>query len=444
MAKILTFKGGIHPDYRKEISMSEPVREVPLPERVVVPLSQHIGAPDIPVVNKGDVVSEGDVIGRSESFISALVHSPICGKVTDIKKAFHPSLGPSMSVFIERDEKAAPRRYEYKNDPASVSPEDIVEKVHLAGIVGMGGAAFPSHVKFSVPEGRSIDTLIANGAECEPYLTCDQVLMTRKTNEILSGIRLAEKVLRPERIFVAVEDNKKAAVFALEKAVKEMASGGARISVVTLKTKYPQGGEKQIIKALTGREVPPGKLPSDVGCMVHNVGTFNAIYEAVVMEKPLLERVVTVSGDCVSRPGNYTIRVGTLIEDLIELCGIKMTAEPRKILVGGPMMGIAQTGISVPVLKNTSGILFLSDKAAPLYDERQCIRCAKCVDVCPMRLFPTDMMRNVKKENWDNMEDLYISDCMECGSCTYICPARIPLVQYIKEGKAVVSRKKRS
>ncbi len=348
-----------------------------------------------------------------------------------------------MSIFIERDETIPTRVYEKKNDPDRLSSVEIIEKVKLAGIVGMGGAAFPTHVKLSVPEGKKIDTFIVNGAECEPYLTCDQVLMTQKTKEILLGIKIVQKVLKPGRTFIAVEDNKKAAVFAFEKAIKKMGIEGG-ISVITLKTKYPQGGEKQLINATTGREVPPGKLPIDVGCMVQNVGTMNAVYEAVVMEKPLIERMVTVSGDCVSRSGNYLVRIGTSIEDLMGLCGIEIKTEPAKVIVGGPMMGISQTGMTAPILKNTSGILFLSGKPAKVHDEQKCIRCAKCVDVCPMNLSPTDIMRNVKKENWDKAQELCISDCMECGSCTYICPARIPLVQYVKEGKSAILRMKKA
>jgi Na+-translocating ferredoxin:NAD+ oxidoreductase subunit C len=444
MSRSLTFKGGIHPEYCKERSICEPLREAPLPKTVILPLSQHIGAPNIPVVKKGDVVEEGDVVGKSDSFISSPVHSPVSGKVLDIKKAFHPALGPIMSVFIERDETKPPRSYEIKNKLEDLSSGEIIEKVRSAGTVGMGGAAFPTHVKLSVPAGKKIDTLIINGAECEPYLTCDQVLMEKKTKEILLGVFIAKRILSPDRIFISVEDNKKADVLAFQKALKEL--GGdilPGISVVTLKTKYPQGGEKQLIKAITGREVPPGKLPLDVGCMVQNVGTMNAIYEAVIMEKPLIERIVTVSGDCVSRCGNYVARVGTTIKDLVELCGIEFRKDPYKIIVGGPMMGVSQTGMDSPILKNTSGILFLSDKVAGTYGEQNCIRCAKCVDVCPMMLAPTDIMRNVKKEKWDKAKELNISDCMECGSCSYVCPARIPLVQYIKEGKTVLSRMKR-
>ncbi len=444
MSKILTFRGGIHPGCRKDMSLGEALREVPLPKVAVVPLSQHIGAPNLPLVKKGDTVAEGDVIGRSESFVSAAVHSPVSGKVADIKKAPHPSLGQAMSVFIERDDLSGKKEYSVKNDIERLSPADIIEKIKLAGVVGMGGAAFPTHVKLSVPAGKNIDTLIVNGAECEPYLTCDQALMSLKTKEIIAGIALVQKVLRPVRTFIALEDNKKEAAFAFEKAVKAQSrilSG--EVSVVLLKTKYPQGGEKQLIKAITSREVPPGKLPLDIGCMVQNAGTMNAVYEAAAMDKPLIERLVTVSGDCVAKPGNYLARVGTTVEELVSMCAIEIKTEPFKVIFGGPMMGVSQTGMLSPVLKNTSGILFLSRKAAGHHTEQNCIRCAKCVDVCPMRLAPTDIMRNVKKENWAALSEFYVSDCMECGACAYICPSRIPLVHYIKEGKAVIARMKR-
>jgi Na+-translocating ferredoxin:NAD+ oxidoreductase subunit C len=441
--KPLSFRGGIHPQYRKDISIREPLREAPLPKVAIVPLSQHIGAPNKAIVKKGDPVEEGQTIGTSESFISSPVHAPVFGKVVDVKKAFHPALGGAEAVFIETDEARENRRYSEK-DIESLSPKEIIEKVRDAGVVGMGGASFPTHVKLSVPEGKKIDTLIVNGAECEPYLTCDHVLMTRKTREILLGIELVIRVLSPKRTVIAIEDNKKAAIFAFQKAIKDTKGGViSAIEVVSLKTKYPQGGEKQLINAIAGMEVPPGKLPLDIGCLVQNVGTINAVYEAIYLGKPLIERIVTISGGCVNRPGNYLIRVGTTIKDIVEHCGIELEREPKKIIMGGPMMGIAQPHMESPVLKNTSGILFLSDKVIKDYEEQQCIRCAKCVDVCPVNLVPTDIARNVKKENWDRMEQLRITDCMECGSCTYVCPARIPLVQYIKDGKSVYARMKR-
>lgn len=439
----LTFPGGVHPPYSKGISIREPLREAPLPTTAIVPLSQHIGRPNEPVVKKGDYVEEGQLLGSTSAFISAPVHSPIFGTVKEIRKAFHPGLGPVMSVVIERDKEKHPKQYTGKDvDIDSASAEELVQKVKDAGIVGMGGAAFPTHVKLSVPEGKKIENLIINGAECEPFLTCDHVVMTRKTQEILKGIEVLIKILNPERTYIGIEDNKKAAFFAFQKAIKKATRKAvSQIQLVSLHTKYPQGGEKQLIKAISKREVPPGKLPLDIGFLVQNVGTVNAIYEAVYMDKPLIERVVTISGDCINRPGNYLIRVGATIKDIVEQYGIELYRDPKKIIVGGPMMGFAQPIMEVSVLKSTSGILFLSDNYVKDYPEEQCIKCAKCVDVCPVRLLPTEIMKNVKNGNWDEVEELCAPDCMECGACAYSCPARIPLVQYIKEGKAVLLRK---
>ena len=442
--KSFTFKGGIHPSYFKDISIREPLREAPLPKVAVVPLSQHIGAPNEPVVKKGDEVEEGELIGKSDSFVSAPVHSPVYGKVIDVKKSFNPTLGPTMSVFIERDEGKESKKYP-EQDVESFSGEELIGKIKDAGVVGMGGAAFPTHVKLSVPEGKKIDTLIINGAECEPYLTCDHVLMTRRTVEILKGIEILIKVIQPEATYIADEDNKKAAIFAFQKTIRESTHKHlADIKVVSLKTKYPQGGEKQLIHAITGREVPPGGLPLDIGCIVQNVGTAKAVYDAGYFNKPLIERIVTVSGDCINRPGNYHMRIGATIKDIVEQYGIELAKDPKKVIVGGPMMGFAQPHMDVPVLKSTSGILFLSEAAAKDLEEKICIKCAKCVDVCPVNLLPTEIMKNVKREKWGKMEELYVSDCMECGACSYICPARIPLVHYIKEGKVVEAKKQRS
>ncbi len=437
--KSLSFRGGVHPQYHKDISVREPLREAPLPHIAVIPLSQHIGAPNEPLVKKGDQVEEGQALGTSSSFISSPVHSPVYGKVIDVKKAFHFSLGPTLSVFIEKDKEKGPKKY-VKQDIEGLSPQELIEKVKSAGIVGMGGAAFPTHVKLTVPKGKKIETLVINGAECEPYLTCDHVLMTRKTQEILRGIELVIRMLQPKNTYIAIEDNKKAALFAFQKAIKDTTHRDlSRIRIIPLRTKYPQGGEKQILTAVSGREVPPGKLPLDIGFLVQNVGTVHAIYEAVYFNKPLIERIVTISGDCLNRPGNYLVRVGATISDIIEQYGVELYRSPKKVIVGGPMMGFAQPHADTPVLKNTSGILFLSEQQARDFEESQCIRCAKCVDVCPVNLVPTEIAKNVKKGYWDRMEKLCVADCMECGACAYSCPARIPLVQYIKEGKAALT-----
>jgi len=436
--KLLTFSGGIHPKYNKGISIREPLREVPVPDTVVIPLSQHIGAPNEPVVKKGDYVEEGQVLGTSSAFISSPVHSSVSGTVKDIKKQAHPTLGASLSVIVERDKEKSLKNYK-ETGIDDIDPGKFVENIKAMGIVGMGGAAFPTHVKLSIPEGKNVETLIINGAECEPFLTCDHTIMTRKTIEILKGIEIVMDIIKPEKTFIAIENNKKAAYYAFQKLINE--SGRERIrgiKLVFLETKYPQGGEKQLIKAVTGREVPPGKLPLDVQCLVHNVGTVYAVFEAIYFSKPLMERIITISGDCLDRPGNYKVKVGTTLKDIVDNAGIGLYKDPAKVIIGGPMMGFAQTGLEAPVLKSTSGILFLTGDIAAAYEEDKCIRCAKCVDVCPVNLSPTDIMRNVSAQKWDELESLWVSDCMECGSCAYSCPARIPLVQYIKQGKAAL------
>ena len=442
--KKLTFKGGVHPEYHKEISLREPFRSAPLPKIAVIPLSQHIGAPNKAIVNKGDYVEEGQIVGESDSFVSAPVHSSVSGKVLDVKTAFHPALGPLLSVFVERDENKPSKEYAFTaRNIEEISSRELVSEIRTAGIVGMGGAAFPTHVKLNVPDGKKIKTLIVNGAECEPYLTCDHTLMLRKTKEIFEGLKIVDRILHPKKIYIAIEDNKKPAFFAFQKIITGETGGiSARIKTVLLKTKYPQGGEKQLIKAITGREVPPAALPLDIGVLVQNVGTLSAVYDAVYRDKPLIERIVTFSGDCLSAPGNYLVRVGTTVKEMLESGVVSLKRDPKKIIVGGPMMGIAEIGMDFPILKNTSGILFLSEKTAGSCEEDVCIRCAKCADVCPVNLVPTEIMKNVKKGYWDKAEELYVTDCMECGACAYICPARIPLVQYIKEGKLAVLKKK--
>jgi len=442
--KKVTFKGGIHPQYCKDLSKTEPLKTAPFPHVAIVPLSQHIGAPNTAVVNKGDEVEEGQVLGKSDSFVSSFVHSPVSGKVLDIKEAFHPTLGMTLSVFIERAENRPSKKYSFTaRNIEEVSCRELISEIKNAGIVGMGGAAFPTHVKLSVPDGKKIKTLIINGAECEPYLTCDNILMMQKTKEIWEGIKILDRILHPKKIHIAIEDNKKDAYLAFQKIFE-----GARDEIMTrtktvlLKTKYPQGGEKQLIKATSGKEVPPAALPIDIGFLVQNVGTVYAVYEAVYCDKPLIERIVTLSGDCLDHPGNYLLKVGMTIKEILEKGIVSLKEEPKKIIVGGPMMGTSQVGTEFPILKNTSGVLFLSERFVRSHEEDVCIKCAKCVDTCPVNLTPTEIAKNVKKGYWDKVEEQYVSDCMECGACAYICPARIPLVQYIKEGKFAVSKKK--
>jgi len=345
-----------------------------------------------------------------------------------VQNFFHPVFGKSPAVFIENDEKHEPASTPVKNDPARLSKEEIIMIVRNAGIVGMGGAAFPTHVKLKVPEGKAIDTLIINGAECEPYLTGDHRLMIEKTKEVIDGVNIVSSVLGVKKTIIAVESNKLSAVFAMEKIIKPP------LKITVLKTKYPQGGEKQLIKAILKKEVPPGKLPLDVGVLVQNVGTCFAIQNAVCEGKPLTERCATFTGSCLKEPGNYVVKIGTRLKDVIDYCGGFITP-PAKIISGGPMMGVSQYTLDVPVVKGTTGVLFLSEKEAAIYEEMPCIKCAKCVDSCPLRLLPTDIMRMVKYSKWEYLKELHPSDCVECGACSYVCPSKIPLTQYIKLGK---------
>jgi len=305
--------------------------------------------------------------------------------------------------------------------------------------VGLGGAAFPSHVKLSPPKGKLIDAVIVNGAECEPYLTCDHRLMVERPKEILRGLALITRVLGVKDAYIGIEDNKLAAIYAMGQALKVMASElpGVNVKVVSLKTKYPQGAEKQVIKAILNRVVPAGGLPMDAGCVVHNVGTVLAIYEAVYFSKPLIERVITVTGSCVKEPMNITVRVGTLFRDLIEASG-GFVKEPRKAVVGGPMMGLAQYTMDVPVTKRVGGIVFFSKDEVIQIKEGVCIRCGKCIDICPMKLSPTTLMQYVKKERFSDAKALGIVNCFECGACAYICPSKIHLLDYMKYGRAKI------
>jgi len=436
--KIFTFKGGIHPPSHKDISICEHLKIVPELDTYIIPLSQHIGACNNPIVKKGDIVEEGDVLGENDAFVSSPVHSPVFGKVIDIKKMFHPVLGPTMSVIIERDKDKESKVYS-KQDIGDVSSSDLLQKIRKLGIIGMGGASFPTHVKLSVPKEKKVKDLIINAAECEPYLTCDHLLMNLKKNEILKGIAVIAKILNPDNIYIAIEDNKKSAIFSFQKLIKEQKNMfQCNIEVVVLKTKYPQGGEKQLIKAILNKEVPFGKLPLDVNVMVNNVSTVYAIYEAIYFNKALIERIITISGDCVDKPGNYVLKIGAKIKDIIELCNLSFSKKVNKIIMGGPMMGFSQVSDESVILKNSSGILFLSKDVAKSFEETECIKCGKCVDVCPMRLVPTSIVKNIKNKDFLELNDLNIRDCMECGSCTYVCPARIPIVQYIREGKSFV------
>ena len=436
---IKTFpRGGIHPHGRKNLTNSKEVVKSEIPEILVVPMAQHLGAPAEVVVSAGDEVTEGMLIGKAAGFISAHVHSPVDGTVKEITDVFLANGSKSKAVVIVKNEEFSPKPDTASGDWKSKTAEELNEIVKELGIVGMGGATFPANVKYAIPKGAKAEYLIINGVECEPYLSADHRLMLERTKEILEGIRIIQKIVGPEKIAIGIEINKPDAIEALRAAAAEEKMD---LDVVPLKLKYPQGDEKQLIKAVTGREVPSGALPIEVGCVVSNVGTVNAVYEAVVYGKPLVERVVSVSGLGLASPSNLLARVGTPIRQLIEECG-GMKVEPKKVVVGGPMMGFTIFDLDTPVTKGTSGILILTEKEVAAAPETPCLSCGKCVSVCPMGLNPTKLFKHIDHSDYQAALDTGLMDCKECGCCAYTCPAHIPLVQGMRVGKKMARKKK--
>jgi len=434
-----TFPGGVHPPQAKGLTRGEAVVEAKLPERVVIPLGQSLGAPATPIVKVGEGVKTGQKIGEAGGFVSVPVHASISGKVTAIARFPHPTGGEGAAIVIEGDgadelhPSVLPRA-----DASSLDGDAIREIVREAGIVGLGGATFPTHVKLSPPDSKPIDTVILNGAECEPWLTADHRLMVERAPEIMSGLVLFMRALDCGRGFVGIESNKPDAIEAMRAAVPE----GAPIDVGTLQVKYPQGAEKQLIDALTGRRVPSGGLPMDVGVVVQNVGTALAVHEACSLGRPLIARVTTITGTPVARPANYLARVGTLVSALLEESG-GVTEDVGKIVVGGPMMGITQFTADVPVVKGTSGVLFLAPGEVDARPPDPCLRCGHCVDVCPMNLVPTYIEKLVAADRVDDAVEVGLLDCMECGSCSYVCPSKRRLVHYFKYGKYEAARRRK-
>ena len=429
-----TFAGGVHPPGKKEFSEGRPITRLAPPPRVVVLLRQHIGAPTKAVVSIGDEVKIGTVIGRPEGFVSAPVHATVSGRVIAIGE-FPTAMGrPAEAVVIENDGK---EQWEgLIDDPGfmELSPEEIKERIKAAGIVGMGGATFPSHVKLSPPKEKPIDVVIVNGAECEPYLTADHRLMIERPADVVSGLRLVMRLLGVKKGFVGIEENKPDAILEM----KEAASAFPEVSVVPMHVKYPQGAEKMLIKTITGREVPPKALPMEVGAVVHNVGTAVAIYEAVRYGKPLVERVVTVTGEGIMEPKNLMVRIGALISGLIGACG-GFSTEVAKVVAGGPMMGFAVSSLDVPVTKGTSGVLVLPEDGIFHADSYMpCIRCGRCSDVCPMGLTPAVISVYAEKGRFEDAKANNLFDCFECGSCAFVCPAKRPIVQLVRLAKSMV------
>ena len=425
-----SFLGGIHPKDSKQYAMDQKIETPPLPEEVIIPMSQHIGAPCTPVVKVGDHVKKGQLLGTSEAFMHSPVHSSVSGNVIKIVEMPHASKIKCMAVVIKNDgldewAEGLPLQREWE----SLDKKEIVEMIKNAGIVGMGGATFPAHIKLS--PNKPVDTLVINAAECEPYLTADYRMMLEESDKIVTGIKIALKALGVEKAYIGIEDNKPKAIDVMKKAF-----AGTCVQVAALPTKYPQGAEKMLIKVLTDRFVPTGGLPMDVGVVVMNVGTTAAVADAVVHGIPLIERVTTVSGDAISQPKNLRLRVGTTFQYAVDYCG-GFSKTPEKILMGGPMMGMAQFTLDVPVIKGVSGILALSPAAVQSGEESPCIRCGRCVQACPMGLVPSMLSILSQRGRFEEAKEEYgLFNCVECGSCVYTCPAKRNIVQYIKHAKA--------
>lgn len=432
-----TFRiGGVHPRDNKQYSAHQPITECPLPAKAIIPLVQHIGAPAQPVVEKGQKVKVGELLAKAGGFVSANIHAPFSGTITKIDSTIDAwgMRMPAIFMDVEGDEwlETIDRTATIKRD-CTLEPKAIVDKIAEAGIVGLGGACFPTHVKLLPPPGKTAEVLIVNGVECEPYLTCDHELMLEHGEEIIIGIQILMKALGINRAIIGIEKNKPDAIAHM----KELAGKALGIEVKPLKLKYPQGGEKQLIDACIRRQVPSGAPPIEVGAVVDNVATIYAVYEAVQKNKPLISRVMTVTGKSLQKPGNYSVRFGTPLSDVVALAG-GVPEDTGKIIGGGPMMGRAMNNIDMPANKRVSGMLFLPEAESLRKAPENCIRCGKCVDACPMGLEPYLLSKLASFQMWDEMEKHDVMDCIDCGCCMFTCPSNRPLLDYIRMGKGTV------
>lgn len=433
------FFGGIKLLDRKKAAEYIPFADLPLPGKVIIPLVQHIGEPALPIVKKGDYVKIGQLIAMANGFISSNIHSSISGTVKEVEKFPHPKTGAATAVLIESDntdsmfEQSKPLS---SSEIEKLSIEEILQIIENAGIVGLGGAAFPTHAKLKIARDKKVHTYIVNAVECEPFITCDYRLMLERTREIIAGLKLAVKVTNAKKVFIGIKKTKRQII----KIFNEVLQGEKNMKIFEVDIKYPQGAEKQLIKTILNREVPSGKLPLDIGVAVNNVATLYAVCEAVYKGKALYEQFVTVSGNGVVNPANLKVRIGTPVKNIVEFCGMK-PAEKTKIIVGGPMMGCAQNNLDAPIIKGSSCVLVFIDKEVKVFQDDPCIKCGRCVGVCPAKILPAKIAQLVKRDKIDELDKFNINDCIECGLCAYVCPASIPIVEYIKLGKVKKRRK---
>ncbi len=435
-----TFNGGVHLKYNKELTQNKSIEKIKLPSKVTIPFHQHTGIPCNPIVKTGDIVQTGQKIGEADGFITSPVHASISGKIIEISPKLSPWGKPILSCIIESDgQDIWHSSIKSRSGYLKLTSGEIVSIIKEAGIVGQGGAAFPSHVKYNPPQSKVYDTLIINGAECEPYLTCDHRLMLENSKEIIAGIEIIMYAMKIKKVYIGIETNKLDAIEILKIAGKNTLG----LEIIPLQVKYPQGSEKHLIKAITNKEVPPGGFPLEVGVLVNNVGTMIAVYKAVMEGKPLIERVITVTGNGINEPKNLLVRIGSSLNDIFDNCG-GLKSDIGKIIIGGPMMGMAQYTMDIPIIKGTSGVIVFPKEETKISNVTFCIRCGQCVEVCPMKLQPFAIADRSEFNYYNDIEQQNLMDCIECGCCSYICPAERHMVHLIRQAKLVMNKKKGS